>query len=33
VIYLYLLVAEFLSLAVQEYIPPLPYGARDALPE
>ena len=27
-IYLYLLVAEFLSLAVQEYIPPLPYGAR-----
>jgi hypothetical protein len=28
VIYIYLVMAEFLSLAVQEYIPPLPYGAR-----
>ena len=27
-IYIYLLLAEFFSLAAQEYIPPLPYGAR-----
>jgi hypothetical protein len=27
-IYLYLVLAEFVSLAVQEYIPALPYGAR-----
>jgi len=27
-IYIYLVLAEFVSLALQEYIPPLPYGAR-----
>jgi len=27
-IYIYLILAEFFSLAFQEYLPPLPYGAR-----